>query len=116
VAHARRALRDGPASGYAWLMLAWGEALAGRTEEAVAAIEASWRWAPVSANLAHLRTLLASRLWADLPREGRETALAEMPRARLAGADFRRAVQSDPAYARMARRAERGGDAGAGGG
>lgn len=107
IAHARAALAEGPASGYAWLALAWGEHLAGRDGSAREALQASWRWAPDSRNLAYPRTVLASRWWPELGPESRGRILGEMHRAMvMGGQSFEDYVATAPRYAaiwRMAR-------------
>lgn len=107
IGHARAALSEGPASGYAWLALAWGEHLAGRDGLAREALQASWRWAPDSRNLAYPRTVLASRWWPELGPESRGKILGEMHRAMVTGGkSFEDYVAATPRYAaiwRMAR-------------
>lgn len=76
--HARRALAEGPANGYAWIYLAWAEKLAGREEEARAALSASWRWAPYSRNIAFSRMQLASEWWPILAPMEREKVLIDV--------------------------------------
>lgn len=106
VAHARLALEAAPASGYAWLLLAWGEYLAGREGSAREAVQASWRWAPEARNLSWARVLLASRWWNDLGPESRGRILGEMYRAR--GQDpegFQRQLDQNPDFAELWSRA-----------
>lgn len=104
VAHARRALEAGPASGYAWLALAWGEHMAGRDGSALEALQASWHWAPESRNLAWARVLLASRYWTELGPDSRGLILKEMYRARAIAPDaYRDQVALDPRFAAIAR-------------
>lgn len=106
VAHARLALEAAPASGYAWLVLAWGEYLAGREGSAREALQASWRWAPESRTLSWARVLLASRWWNDLGPESRGRILGEMYRGRSQDPDgFQRQLDQDPAFAELWRRA-----------
>ncbi len=107
VAHARTALEHGPASGYAWLVLAWGEHMAGRDGTAKEALQASWRWAPESRNLSWARVLLASRWWPELGPESRGRILNEMHRARAQAPEaFRAQLEADPRFAAIARLAK----------
>ena len=104
VGHARRALEAGPASGYAWLALAWGEHMAGRDGSATEALQASWRWAPESRNLAWPRVLLGSRYWLELGPDSRGLILKEMYRARATHPDeFRDELALNPRFAAMLR-------------
>ncbi len=79
--HARTALAEGPANGYAWLMLAWAEYIDGHEAGARAALAASWRWTPYSRNLSLSRALLESRRWPELTSSERERLLEELLRA-----------------------------------
>ena len=79
--HARTALAEGPASGYAWLVLAWAEYIDGHEAGARDALAASWRWTPYSQNLSLSRALLESRWWPDLTSGERERLLDELLRA-----------------------------------
>lgn len=79
--HARAALAEGPANGYAWLVLAWAEYIAGHEAHARAALAASWRWTPYSRNLSLSRALLESRWWPELASGERERLLDELLRA-----------------------------------
>ena len=76
--HARQALAEGPTNPYAWLYLAWAEKLAGRDEDARAALSASWRWAPYSRNIALSRAQLATQWWPDLEPADRERVLNDV--------------------------------------
>ena len=73
--HARAALAEGPANGYAWLVLAWAEYIAGHEARARDALAASWRWTPYSRNLSLSRALLESRWWPELASSERERLL-----------------------------------------
>lgn len=100
--HARAALRAGPASGYAWLALAWGDHLAGRDAPARQALATSWRVAPHVRNLAFARVLLASRWWPELDAEARAYLLAEMDRARSYEPEaFAARLAEDPRFASL---------------
>ncbi len=79
--HARTALAEGPANGYAWLMLAWAEYLNGHEASAHAALAASWLWTPYSQNLSLSRALLESRWWPELTSNERERLLDELLRS-----------------------------------
>jgi hypothetical protein len=76
--HARRALTEGPANGYAWLFLAWAEKLNGREESARTALATSWLWAPYSRNIALSRAKLASQWWPDLEPVDRQQVLIDL--------------------------------------
>ncbi len=79
--HARAALAEGPANGYAWLVLAWAEYIDGQEARARDALAASWRWTPYSRNLSLSRALLESGWWPELTSSERERLLDELLRA-----------------------------------
>jgi hypothetical protein len=81
--HARTALAEGPANGYAWLMLAWAEYIDGDEAGARDALAASRRWTPYSRNLSLSRALLESRWWPELTSSERERLLDELLRAKV---------------------------------
>ena len=76
--HARKALMEGPANGYAWTFLAWAEYLAGHEDKAQTALAMSWRWTPNSSNIALSRAILASRWWPILVPADRERVLIDL--------------------------------------
>lgn len=80
--YAHRSLAAAPENAYAWLALAWAEALANRDESGIAALERSYQLAPKSMPLAASRVVLAQRWWPQLPMERRQALLAEVKVAR----------------------------------
>ncbi len=80
--YARRSLAAAPENAYAWLALAWAEALAGRDEAGIAALERSYHLAPRSMPLAVSRVALAQRWWPQLSVERRTALLEEVRIAR----------------------------------
>ena len=99
VLHARQALLEGPANGYAWLQLAWGRWLEGRQQDSLAALRRSWALAPQSRNLAWLRAVLGTQHWPDLAVEDRARLASDMRRARDQNADpFRSRLQTHPRF------------------
>jgi len=100
--HARAALGEGPASGFAWLALAWAERLSGRDGPAIEALDRSWRWAPQSRTLSLRRVLLASFYWPELDPPARTRLLAEMRFANQSHpAPFQRLLGADPRTAAL---------------
>lgn len=80
--YAHRSLAAAPQNAYAWLALAWAEALAGRDEAGVAALERSYKLAPRSMPLAASRVALAQRWWRRLTVDRRRNLLEEVRIAR----------------------------------
>lgn len=79
---AHRSLAAAPNNAYAWLALAWAEALAGRDDAGIAALERSYALAPRSMPLAVSRVALAQRWWPRLSIERRKALLEEVRIAR----------------------------------
>ena len=79
---AHRSLAAAPENAYAWLALAWAEALAGRDNSGIAALERSYALAPRSMPLAPSRAALAQRWWPRLSIERRKALLDEVRIAR----------------------------------
>lgn len=97
--HARASLARSPGDAYGWLALAWSADLAGDSDEARMALEKSWRWAPISGNLAFPRAVLASRHWPDLSPDLRVHALTDMRYARAAAkAEYHDLLQQDARF------------------
>ncbi len=80
--YAHRSLAAAPENAYAWLALAWAEALKGGDDAGIAALERSYQLAPRSMPLAASRVVLAQRWWPKLPLERRRALLDEVKVAR----------------------------------
>lgn len=80
--YAHRSLAAAPENAYGWLALAWAEALAGRDDAGIAALERSYQLAPRSMPLAVSQVVLAQRWWPRLSVERRKALLSEVKVAR----------------------------------
>ncbi len=80
--YAHRSLAAAPENAYAWLALAWAEALAGQDDAGIVALERSYELAPRSMPLAVSRVALAQRWWPLLSVERRTALLDEVRIAR----------------------------------
>lgn len=97
---ARDSLNAAPMNAYAWLALAWGEALSEREEEARSALDRSYELAPRSMALAQSRVALAQRWWQDLDLKARLALLEEIRIARgLDAHAFNLAAAEEPRLA-----------------
>ena len=105
--HARAALAEAPANGYAWLALAIAEDRDGDRAAARRALSASWRWTPAARSLAPARVALAGPWWPDLPDAERGALLAELNLARQRdAAAFARRIADTPRLAALWRLAQ----------
>jgi len=80
--YAHRSLAAAPENAYAWLALAWAEAISGDDGAGMAALEQSYQLAPRSMPLAPSRVALAQRWWPQLSVERRHALLEEVRMAR----------------------------------
>ena len=107
VVYAHRSLAAAPQNAYAWLALAWAEALAGRDDAGIAALERSYALAPRSMPLAASRVALAQRWWPRLSLERRRSLLEEVRIARgLDAHAFNQAAAQAPRLAILHRMAQ----------
>ena len=105
--YAHRSLAAAPNNAYGWLALAWAEALAGRDEAGIAALERSYQLAPRSMPLAPSRVALAQRWWPRLSLERRRSLLEEVRIARgLDAHAFNQAAAQAPRLAILHRMAQ----------
>ncbi len=105
--YAHRSLAAAPENAYAWLALAWAEALAGRDEAGIAALERSYALAPRSMPLAASRAALAQRWWPRLSLDRRRSLLEEVRIARgLDAHAFNQAAAKAPRLAILHRMAQ----------
>lgn len=79
---AGRSLGHAPVNAYATLALAWAETLRGRDDDARAALERSYAFAPRSIPLAASRVALAQRWWPGMNLAERQRTMAEARVAR----------------------------------
>jgi hypothetical protein len=74
----RRSLERAPANAFSWTLLAWSELALEDAEAARAALSASWRTAPYSADLSISRLMLATSLALQDDAEARPAILRDL--------------------------------------
>lgn len=76
------ALDHRPTDAFAWTLRSVAETTGGRPAEALAALRASWRFAPYLLRLAQLRTQIGARLWPLLTSEDRDLLARDLATVR----------------------------------